>query len=118
MKKLARYVRVLFWPLFFVSLLFPILAGFRIIGAENRLAGYLDVFIAFLLFACLVVIQASFPGMKKNAVQQYKTASGVILLAVAVYFLFPERFLWDVLLIGLGWRLWLLFQVLPHDLRV
>lgn len=117
MVNLARIVRRVFWPLYFVSLLFPILAGLKVIGAENPVIGYIDVFIAFLLFLCLIVIERNFKMVKPDAVRRYKTVSVVFLLAIVGYFIFQDRLLWDVLLIGLGWRLWLLFQVLPHDFQ-
>ncbi len=41
----------------------------------------------------------------------------LVLVLLVLFFLLADRIHWDVLLIGLAWRAWLLLYVFPHWLQ-
>jgi len=105
--------------LFTLSTLFPIVAS--VMNRNNeilKVAGFFDVLLAilcFILFAALYIIHAkriddTIISRTKKIVEYIAT---VPLLLIVLY-LWGLTINWVVLLIGLGWRFWLLIMALPY----
>jgi hypothetical protein len=79
--------------------------------------GYVDVaialfcFITFLLLS-LVTGQQKEPALRLKAQKITEYIIALPLLLIALY-LAGIKINWDILLIGIGWRLWLLITALP-----
>lgn len=113
----------LFTGLFIISLLFPITAS--VVNQENEVyitGGIFDVAVAglcFILYVCLST------GNKipadRASLQQLQHMNQYILsipLLLIVLFLTGIQLNWQVLLVGLGWRSWLLAVALPYLLSI
>lgn len=115
----SKPICLLFCVLFAVSTLFPIVAS--VVNQSGRvmpIAGVFDVGIAlicFLLFVLLVVLVDKPTGQPELRISQRinEYLASIPLLLIALYFLGPGLN-WEVLLIGLGWRFWLLAMVTPY----
>jgi hypothetical protein len=107
--------------LFVISSLFPIAAS--LLPADPpRWLGVADVVVAALLAGAALML-ASRVGMSAanaNLVPAYRLVRIVAYLIpclLAVFFLAGPRVKWEVLVIGLGWRAFLLVMVAPHLTR-
>jgi hypothetical protein len=104
--------------LFALSTAFPITAS--LLG-DNRTPpwlGTMDVAFAAILFvsAVMVAVRARTLVTDRHRVAAFHTSQVVfatVPLLLAVFFLAGERVDWDVLVIGLAWRGWLLLYTLP-----
>ncbi len=109
----------LFIVLFVLSSLFPIFAS--IINKDGRIfkfAGYFDVLIAvlcFLLYVKITLAKEQYDAIpvitKARKLTEY--AASLPLILILLYF-FNIEVNWTILLIGLGWRFWLLILIIPH----
>lgn len=115
--RVAPAASKVFIVLFAISTAFPILAGLQREPAPAPL-GLLDVGIAALVALLGFTIEAlSRPAVtdahRAMAWRVLRSVAGALLLLLVVYFVQPGLFRWDVLLVGLAWRTWLLVWVLP-----
>ncbi|MGM9511661.1 hypothetical protein ACS5NO_28250 [Larkinella sp. GY13] len=108
----------LFVVFFSVSLVFPLVAAFlNLPGHRFMEAGIADVGLALI---CLLLLALLWERRKNNQPQQLSRRAihilqglhSLPLLLIALY-LAPVALNWEVLLIGLGWRYWLLLTALP-----
>ena len=118
-QRINRRLGMAFIFLFTISALFPIIAS-----EMNRsndileIAGFFDVAIAiscFILFAIFYKINTKDIDDKiirrtKKIVEYLAT----IPLILIVLYLTGVKTRWDILLIGLGWRFWLLIMAIPY----
>jgi len=110
---------IAFICLFIISTLFPIVAS--VMNRSNDLleiAGFFDVAIAlpcFILFAALYIFNAKRVDEKvisrTKKIIEYICVIPLILIAL---YLSGITINWAVLLIGLGWRFWLLIMAVPY----
>ncbi len=117
LKKIHRLSGILFILFFSVSLLFPIFASMINKNGVVLTIGFLDVAIAFLcvIFFFLLVLNGrqSDPHIidKTRRITEYVVT--VPLILIVMYFI-GVKVNWEILLIGLGWRFWLLILALPY----
>ncbi|MGM9511686.1 hypothetical protein ACS5NO_28380 [Larkinella sp. GY13] len=117
-----KWLSRLFLGLFSVSLLFPITASIvNQTGQVYWVAGSVDVSVAFLcLFVSIVLIttenQMDTPAMLEKRLKVLTYLFNLPLVILAIYFL-GIKLNWEVLLIGLGWRVWLFTMTLPYVIR-
>ncbi len=103
--------------LFVISTAFPILAALQETPAPGVL-GLVDVAVAALMALLGFTIDAlSRPAVtdanRATAWWVLRGVAGTLLLLVIIFFARPGLFRWEVLLVGLAWRAWLLVWVLP-----
>jgi hypothetical protein len=104
--------------LFLISCAFPILASLVDESMRQSWMGALDLFFAVSLALSALWLdykmgrQAKEPERAEAYVLIGK-ASMVILVVMGVFFLFNEAIDWNVLVVGLAWRAWLLIYALP-----
>lgn len=115
--RLAPAAGKAFIALFAISTAFPILAALQEEAAPAFL-GLLDVAVAALMALLGFTIDAlSRPTVtdahRATAWWVLRGVAGVLLLLVIIFFAQPGLFRWEVLLVGLAWRAWLLVWVLP-----
>jgi len=101
--------------LFTISTFFPIVASVVNRKGISIFAGISDVGIAlgcFVLYALLTVKIKKVDGAegKSRKIMQYAAASPLILICI---FFIGVDIRWDILLLGLGWRFWLLIMAIP-----
>ncbi len=115
--RLAPAAGTAFIVLFVISTAFPILAALQNDPAPTVL-GILDVAGA----ALMVLLGFTIEALSRPAVTDAHRAlawwvlrgiAGSLLLLVVIFFVQPGLFRWEVLLVGLAWRAWLLVWVLP-----
>ncbi len=112
-KKTAANV---FLFLFSLSVLFPIAGAVFNKNDKITALGYTDVVVAFLCFLSFLFLSARHRqtdvAVRARAQQlsEYISAAALVLIAL---FLIGVRLRWDILLLGLGWRYWLM-MALPH----
>ena len=117
MKKINTLLCILFIVLFSVSMLFPVVASVVNKSGAILAIGYFDVAIAFLCF--LVFFLLVLNGRRDDPHITYKARLiteyivTVPLILIALYFIGIEVN-WEILLIGLGWRFWLLIMAVPY----
>lgn len=102
---------------FAVSTAMPIVAS--LVSARPPLwGGILDVALAVAVVAGGLGLMATAKGpfddgTIRTAYRIYRGLAAVPLVLLAVFFVIGNAIKWDVLLIGLAWRAWLLLEVLP-----
>lgn len=109
--------------LFIMSISFPVAAS---LVEQERFpvwVGLLDVTLAFSLVLIMVVIAAIGREMMDEHVRYvsyrvYRFLANLPLALLIIFFVFGNRIKWDVLLIGLAWRMWALLYILPAGLSV
>jgi len=104
--------------LFGLSTAFPVIAS--LVKAERPpiWIGLLDVTLALAVVLTTGAISAASRGRIDRAAserssQVYQRLASVPLLLVALFFVLGDRVNWEVLLVGLGWRAWVLMFALP-----
>lgn len=106
--------------LFIVSTAFPVAASLMPEDAISRVMGVLDVTVAFVLVATGITIVSRTPPAtaetERRAVGWYRHAGIVPIVLLITFFLAGSHVRWDILLIGLAWRAWLLMYTLPATL--
>jgi hypothetical protein len=114
---MLQKLSITFIILFTISTLFPIIAS--IINKEGAVmnAGYYDVGIALLCFVIFVLLamrikqtNANIATRSQKIIQYIATAP---LILICLYFIKVD-INWQILLIGLGWRFWLLVMAVPY----
>ena len=114
-----RRLGIAFIFLFGVSVLFPIIAS--VMNKSDTvliIPGFFDVAIAiscFILFVILYIINSKHIDNKiitrtKKIVEYVAT---IPLILIVLYFS-EVKLNWEILLIGLGWRFWLLIMAIPY----
>lgn len=119
MKILSNYASQIFTCLLSISFLFPIIGCVpELSGNFPPIMGVIDVSIAFLCFSFYLYLYKThsnksrdFPARKM--VNLMSEIMNIPLLLLLMYFL-GAKLEWEVLLIGLGWRFWLLLQCLAY----
>jgi hypothetical protein len=108
--------------LFILSTAFPIAASLMPADAVARGMGVTDVGVALVLLATGIFIASrqppASPETDRRAVGWYKHAGAVPLVLLVVFFVAGSLVRWDILLIGLAWRSWLLMYTLPATLAL
>ena len=118
LQRKVKPVALTFIVLVTISLFFPIY-GF-IVNKQGKVlpfAGSLDVITAIMSFIAFALLSLAVEH-QQNPAAHIKTAkliqylSSVPLLLLVLFFI-GVRVKWDILLIGLAWRYWLLITALP-----
>ena len=104
--------------LFFVSSLFPLIAGLsKNTASFPKWWGMLDVGLAFVLvilaFAIIVPNSKVSNQAADASYRTYRVLTHGILIMCVVFFLFGDRIVWINCLTGFAWRAWLLLYALP-----
>jgi hypothetical protein len=114
---MIQKLSITFIILFTISTIFPIIASVINKDGVAMNAGYYDVGIAlicFVIYASLV-IRIKQPGaavvVRSQKIIQYIAIAPLIL--ICLYFIRVD-ISWQILLIGLGWRFWLLVMAVPY----
>jgi hypothetical protein len=109
---------------FFVSLAFPVVAGFiNDTASWPKWWGVLDVAIALVLGILAVSIMALASGKVNKQAEDasyraYRVLIHAIFAVLVVFVLGGDRIVWGNCLSGLAWRFWLLLYGLPAWLAV
>jgi hypothetical protein len=118
MKKTWRLTT--FCVFFTVSLAIPIAAAITNISSSK--VGYMDIVIALVLisFALIIHMKRSAhkqKGSRKFIITLYKALLSIPILLLILFLMnLPLR--WDVLLMGLAWRFWLLSLILEDLVQI
>jgi hypothetical protein len=104
--------------LFALSTVFPIAAALIDESRRPTWLGEADVLVAAITFLSAAVVATRGRALvtDRHRVAAYHTSQIVfatVPLLLAVFFIVGERVDWDVLVIGLAWRGWLLLYTLP-----
>jgi hypothetical protein len=106
--------------MFVLSSAFPLIASFMHVDNRPRWLGVADVVVAAMLamasFATAARTQALVSDVDRAAAFRAlsRLASAIPVLLAAYLFVFGETLDWTVLVVGLGWRAWLLLVILPN----
>ena len=108
---------------FGVSTLFPLVAGIVPAGLLPSWVGIVDVGLAIILVILMLVLvglagSSIQSRVKQFAYEVYRGAASLLIVLLIAYFVFGNEINWNVLLIGLAWRAWVLFYSLPAALTV
>lgn len=104
---------------FCISTAFPVVAALlRDAAALPRIVGVMDGVLAFALVIMAMALWARTQGRvtadaNDATYRAYRLLIHVIMGLLVVFFLFGDRIAWNIGLIGLGWRAWLLMYTLP-----
>jgi VIT1/CCC1 family predicted Fe2+/Mn2+ transporter len=104
---------------FFVSSLFPVVAGLSHNTASwPRWWGILDVTVAFVLALLALTILGITQGKVNKQAEDatyraYRILIHGIFLMLVIFFLAGDRIIWINCLTGFAWRAWLLLYTLP-----
>ena len=105
--------------MFCVSTVFPLAAAvYPNAEGLTRAIGVLDGIIAFALVIMAMVLHVRTQGKVTKeshdaAYRGYRLVMHAILVLLIVFFLFGNRIAWNIGLVGLAWRSWLLLYTLP-----
>ena len=104
---------------FGISTIFPVVASLvRDASSLPRIVGVMDGVPAFVLVVMAMVLWVRTQGKvtresEDTAYRAYRVLIHAIILLLLVFFLFGDRIAWNIGLVGLAWRAWLLFYTLP-----
>lgn len=105
--------------MFCVSTVFPVVAALSPdTAALPRTIGVLDGIVAFALVIMAMILHARTQGRvtredHEAAYRIYRLVMHGILGLLVVFFLAGDRIAWNIGLVGLAWRTWLLLYTLP-----
>jgi hypothetical protein len=104
--------------IFALSTAFPILASLFTRGRPAVWIGILDVSIALVLIVIAGALVARTraaldPAVFEESGRLYRAGANVLLVLLMLFFAAGDRIDWQVLLVGLAWRAWLLAYALP-----
>ncbi len=106
---------MLFCTVFAVSLIIPIVVSLTNLPLFGFI-GYIDALLAIILLVLSIIFHINRPNKRKKGSRRIIANIYKALLTVPVIlaglFLLGLRLKWDVLLLGLAWRFWLLASVL------
>jgi hypothetical protein len=114
-RSLAIATAAVFW----VSTIFPVVAAlYGDARSLPRIVGVIDVILAFALVGMVMVLYARTKGKvtrdaEEAAYRAYRVLTHAIVVLLLVFFLFGDRIAWNIGLVGIAWRAWLLFYTLP-----
>lgn len=119
----SRLVIISGLAVFGVSLLFPIVASLIPSETFPVWIGWLDVTLACGVIVLMLVIDTIARGHIDERVKQisyrvYRVLANLPIVFLIVFFAFGTQIKWDVLLLGLAWRLWVFGYALPAGLAV
>lgn len=105
--------------LFAVSTAFPVVAGVRNVETPSRWLGITDVVVAALLLVVAIgVANKHRSSLSDNdrliAFRASQTLFAVIPALLILFFIAGDRLSWQVMVVGLAWRGWLLLYTLPY----
>ena len=117
----ANHIATTFLVLFFVSVMFPIVASITNLKGEVKTEGYFDVAVAIICFILFISLTMKVGKVKEDAVlakaqKIFGYLAGIPLALIAIFFL-GVTLNWMILLIGLGWRFWLIVSALPYLIK-
>jgi hypothetical protein len=103
---------------FAASSAFPIVASLMTVSEMPRLLGIADVAIAAVLVAIALTTQSRGTALVRDDHRQtayvvIRAGSAAALVLLALFLIGRPQIKWDVLVVGLVWRGWLLVHVLP-----
>jgi hypothetical protein len=104
---------------FCVSTVFPVVASLsRDAGSLPRIVGVIDGILAFILVGMAMVLWARTQGRvttdaEAAAYRGYRVLIHVIIVLLAAFFLLGDQIAWNIGLVGIAWRSWLLLYTLP-----
>jgi hypothetical protein len=104
---------------FLVSCTFPVVAAFvKDTQAWPKWWGVLDVILAFVLAALVLVVMAVAQGKvdklaEDASYRSYRILTHGIFAMLVVFFVSGDRIIWSQCLTGFAWRAWLLLHALP-----
>ena len=109
--------------LFAVSTAFPVVAGFQNTETPSRWLGFADVGVAGLLLAVTVTVASRVRSQVTDddrliAFRASQALFSVIPVLLIAFFIAGDRIDWQVLIVGLAWRAWLLLYTLPYLISV
>jgi hypothetical protein len=109
--------------LFAISTAFPVVAGFRNTGTPSRWLGLADVGVAALLLTVVFTVAGRVRTRVSDddrliAFRVSQALFSVIPVLLVVFFIAGDRIDWQVLIVGLAWRGWLLLYTLPYLISV
>lgn len=112
-----------FVVLFVVSTAFPVVASLLPSGGISTTLGALDVLVAAVVAVLGFAIESAARDRvgdddRRIAWQVVRALATVPLLLLVVFFVRADIVRWDVLLVGLAWRTWLLLTVLPSVVAI
>lgn len=119
LKKSNKTLGIIFLVSFLISVLFPVVASVMNKKGEVMTAGYYDVAIAFICFLLFILLYGinreskNNPEVMAKAQQITDYICSIPLLLIGLYFIQIDLN-WPILLIGLGWRFFLLITALPY----
>ena len=105
--------------MFGISTVFPVVAALSSDAAAlPRIVGVADGILAFALVILAMILHVRTQAKvtrdaQEAAYRAYRVLMHVILALLAVFFLFGDRIAWNIGLVGLAWRAWLLLYTLP-----
>lgn len=119
----ARSLGRLCFLLFAVSTAFPVVAGFRNTETPSRWLGLADVGVAALLLTVSFTVASRARSKLSDtdrliAFRVSQTLFSVIPVLLIGFFIAGDRINWQVLIVGLAWRGWLLLYTLPYLISV
>lgn len=105
--------------LFAVSTAFPAVAGVRNTETPSRWLGVADVVVAALLLLVAIGVASKHRGRLSDndrviAFRVSQALLAVIPALLIIFFIAGNRIDWQVLVVGLAWRGWLLLYTLPY----
>jgi hypothetical protein len=109
--------------LFSVSLCFPVVASVFTHVATYIWVGVLDGILAFAVMLVMIRIATRSRGRiddhaERVSYRVYRRLVSIPLVLLIAFFVFGDLVKWDVLLIGLAWRMWVLLYILPAALAL
>jgi hypothetical protein len=109
--------------LFAVSTAFPVVAGFRNTDTPSRWLGLADVGVAAVLLGVAFTVVSRARSRVSNddrliAFRVSQSLFSVIPVLLTGFFVAGDRIDWQVLIVGLAWRGWLLLYTLPYLISV
>jgi hypothetical protein len=109
--------------LFAVSTAFPVVAGVRNTETPSRWMGLADVGVAVLLLTTAFTVASRARSKVSDtdrliAFRVSQSLLSVIPVLLIGFFIAGDRINWQVLIVGLAWRGWLLLYTLPYLISV
>jgi hypothetical protein len=104
---------------FGISTIFPIVASLlQDASSLPRVVGVTDGVLAFVLVVMTMTLWVRTQGKvtkdaEDAAYRAYRVLNHAIIVLLLVFFLFGNRIAWNIGLVGIAWRAWLLFYTLP-----
>jgi hypothetical protein len=113
-----RFLAIATAVVFCISTVFPVVAALGGAAALPRAVGIADGILAFVLVFMAMALFVRTQGKvtkdaRDAAYHGYRVSMHLILGLLVAFFLFGDRIAWNIGLVGLAWRAWLLLYTLP-----